>query len=130
MPLVQEMASSIGIDTNGGEVFQFFTEDFHTLTGPGVYTAMRGVKREEIEILYVGSAKNILARISDPAHSALRKAMAVGGEQLRIMFLICRSEAHARDVEAQLISQWQPKFNVAGIRKPLKEDEPSLVEVT
>ena len=78
------------------------------LLGPGVY-AIFG----RVGALYVGSAKNIIGRISEESHESFRKAVAEG-TSLDLVF--AKSEAHARDLEAQYIRILSPKYNVRGAR--------------
>lgn len=81
----------------------------HTLRlmfGPGVYTLWN-----RDQALYVGSAKNIMHRISHPKHSQLRLAIA---EATRIEFDYSHNERWARDWEAKKILELQPKYNRTG----------------
>ena len=83
--------------------------EMHTLRlllGPGVYSIWR-----KDEPLYVGSAKNILHRISHPKHNQLRLALA---EATRIEFYYSGDESWARQYEAQRILELQPKYNRTG----------------
>lgn len=102
---------SHGIDELGLELFSLHAEGFWKLTGPGVYIAM-SKSGDNLEVLYIGSAKNLLARVSDPTHESLREAFKA--KDCRLLMSICKSEKHARDVEAMLISAYQPTLNIAG----------------
>lgn len=83
--------------------------EMHTLRlllGPGVYTIWR-----KDEPLYVGSAKNIMHRISHPKHKQLRLALQ---EATRIEFDYSGDERWARRTEARKIIELQPKYNQTG----------------
>jgi excinuclease UvrABC nuclease subunit len=95
----------------GLEHFSIHADGFWKLTGPGVYMAMRG-SGESLEVLYIGSAKNLLARISEPMHGSLREAFKF--KDCRLLMTLCKSEKHARDVESMLISAYKPTLNIAG----------------
>ena len=79
------------------------------LLGPGVY-AVWGVRNNSDEALYIGSAKNILHRISHPKHAQLRRALAEG---TRIEFKYTETERDARGIEKRMIWDFQPKYNTA-----------------
>jgi hypothetical protein len=76
------------------------------LMGPGVYVLWKGK-----EPLYIGSAKNVLARISTDRHQVVRQCLA---EADWIEIFVYRSEIDARDDEAKLIGLWQPTHNIQG----------------
>lgn len=101
-----------GFTENGLELFGMHFEGFRRLTGPGVYMASIGTG-ETFELLYIGSAKNILARISEASHGSLRRAFEV--KDCRLLIIACKSEKHARKVESDLILAYRPKFNIAGV---------------
>ena|SRR6202790_864818 len=89
------------------EFFSFDVVSFRKLIGPGIYVVIgRG------QTLYVGMAKNVLARMTDPAHAGLEQAFKEPIEQIFIM--LARSEAHARQMEADYIRLHQPKYNQRG----------------
>jgi excinuclease UvrABC nuclease subunit len=76
------------------------------LLGPGVYIAWRGD-----EALYVGSAKNIMHRISHPKHGQLKLALAAA---TRIEFQYCVDEEECRREEWLKIIMLKPKYNRTG----------------
>src|SRR5260221_4281866 len=98
-----------GLNDYGLECFSMHADGFWKLTGPGVYLAMRGIG-ENLEVLYIGSAKNLLARISEPAHDSLREAFKF--TDCRLLITLCKSEKHARDVESMLIAAYKPTLNI------------------
>lgn len=81
------------------------------MMGPGVYMVLS----HSNEPLYVGMAGNVLARISDESHVALRKALRQG---YRLFIILAKSEDHARGMETELINKMQPKYNVRGKASP------------
>lgn len=92
----------------GSKMFSFNgLQPIRELLGPGVYMVLSHTD----EPLYIGMAGNILARISDESHTAIRRAFKEG---YRLYVIIARSEAHARGMETELIQKMQPKFNVRG----------------
>jgi excinuclease UvrABC nuclease subunit len=74
--------------------------------GAGVYTLWNKGRA-----LYVGSAKNILHRISHPKHGQLRLAMEAA---TRIEFEYFDTEREAREHESNKIHDLQPEFNRTG----------------
>ena len=88
-------------------VFDFNPLYFKELIGPGVY-----VLSFERRALYVGSAKNILHRISCPDHDSLRAALLLA-DQIEIYPTI--SEQVARHKEAQMILRKKPQLNKTGL---------------
>lgn len=118
----ERLDHSIGFDDRGLQWFSIHRDGFWKLTGPGVYVAMVG-SGEALEILYIGSAKNVLARISDPSHSSLREAFMA--ENCRLLISICKSEKHARDAESMLIAAYNPKLNIVG-KSPNSETAKAL----
>lgn len=93
----------------GVPAFSFFPgglRDLKLLMGPGVY-----LLRSHAEPLYVGMAKNVLARVTDEAHTACQQAF----KEAVFFDVICaHSEEHARGLETELIRKLQPKYNVRG----------------
>lgn len=92
-------------------------KDLRMLFGPGIYILWK-----ENEALYVGSAKNVMHRISHPKHEQLRLAMA---EATKIEFDCEYDTFHdprdpglnmrmVRDEEARKILELQPKYNRTG----------------
>ena len=81
-------------------------KDLKLLMGPGIY-----ILRSHREFLYVGMAKNILARITDSTHIACKRAF----KEAHCLDIICASsEGYARGIETELIQKLQPKYNVRG----------------
>lgn len=80
--------------------------DFKAMCSPGVYVFWQGRKA-----LYVGFSRRVLNRMSNPKHGAVGLAMRQCTE---IEMVICVSEAAARDLEAALIRELSPQFNVRG----------------
>lgn len=66
------------------------------------------------EHLYVGSAKNILSRISDPEHGSFRTALC---EADCVFVNMKKSEKYARDDEAREITRTLPRLNISGKSK-------------
>lgn len=97
--------------------------DFKNMIGPGVYAAVIRHK-DRCEWLYIGSAQNIMRRISDDGHTSLRIAMSKSEAEL-VVFL-CRSEMHARTMESDLIAQTMPTLNIIG----KSESSPSVKAFT
>jgi excinuclease UvrABC nuclease subunit len=89
-----------------GQINSLEMHTFRLLLGPGVYTLWC-----KDEALYVGSAKNLMHRISHPRHEQLRRALK---EATRIEFDYHAHEQHARDFEARKIVELQPKYNRIG----------------
>jgi excinuclease UvrABC nuclease subunit len=109
----EPIAYSEGLDECGSEVFSFHPDGFWKLTGPGIYIAMKGsTEQGDFEVLYVGSAKNILARIAEDTHESLREALRQKG--CRLMIISCKSEKHAREEESRCIFECQPTLNIRG----------------
>ena len=77
---------------------------------PGVYRMLN----ETGEVLYVGKARNLKARVSNYArtsgHSARIQRMIF--ETRRMMFLTTRTETEALLLEQNLIKQLKPRYNV------------------
>ena len=63
------------------------------------------------EHLYIGSAKNILARISDESHESFRQSLC---EADWITFYMAKFELDARGKEAYEIALHQPRYNIRG----------------
>ena len=80
-------------------------------TGPGVYL----YKNAEGEVIYVGKAKNLRARVRSyflegrpedaKTGSLLREAVDVG-------YIVVDNEKEALALENNLIKQWKPRFNI------------------
>ena len=92
----------------GHEVIQEF---LRTLDGsPGVYRMLNAAS----EVLYVGKARNLKARVSNYArptgHSARIARMIF--ETTSMMFLTTRTELEALLLEQNLIKQLKPRYNV------------------
>lgn len=100
----------------GCEMFTFYPrgiKDLRKLLGPGVY-----ILKSPLRVLYVGMAKNVLARISDNAHASFRSAIK---EAHIIQVILAKSVAHAQGLETELIQKMQPKYNVRGINPDFRE---------
>jgi len=108
----ENAANFVGVEDTGEQVFHFHDDTFSKLLGPGVYVAICG-HGETLETLYVGSAKNILAGVSDPNHKSLREAMK--RPTVRLMIGACSSEKRARRLELELIHDLQPTLNIVGV---------------
>ncbi|WP_127902696.1 excinuclease ABC subunit UvrC [Solirhodobacter olei] len=77
---------------------------------PGVYRMLN----ERNEVLYVGKARNLKARVSSyarPAGHSARIARMIR-ETASMMFLTTRTEAEALLLEQNLIKQLKPRYNV------------------
>jgi excinuclease UvrABC nuclease subunit len=98
---------TVEMNRYGKELYKFSVREFKKFLGPGVYVA-----RTETEFLYVGSSNNIFGRTSTRSHEALRAALAIEG--CKIWILIASSERQAREMEAYLIAENQPRFNKTG----------------
>lgn len=96
--------------------FMFHGDTLLKMLGPVVYVA-RTPKANGM--LYIGSSKNGMTRITDEAHASLREALKV--PESRLIVAICKSETEARDLEAQWILLYQPKLNKVGKKEPSKE---------
>lgn len=96
----------------GLESYGMRAEGFWKLTGPGIYIAMRGGSPNPVEVLYIGSSRNLLARISEPAHKSLREAFR--NKDCWMILHTCRDEAQARHAEAILIEAYRPTLNIMG----------------
>lgn len=96
------------IPRTGHEVIQDY---LRTLDGsPGVYRMLNAAS----EVLYVGKARNLKARVSNYArpqgHSARIARMIF--ETASMMFLTTRTETEALLLEQNLIKQLKPRYNV------------------
>ena len=92
----------------GHEVIQGYLK---TLDGsPGVYRMLNAAS----EVLYVGKARNLKARVSNYArpsgHSGRIARMIF--ETVSMMFLTTRTETEALLLEQNLIKQLKPRYNV------------------
>ena len=92
----------------GHEVIQAYLK---TLDGsPGVYRMLNAAS----EVLYVGKARNLRARVTSYARSgphSLRIAKMIA-ETASMMFLTTRTEIEALLLEQNLIKQLKPRYNV------------------
>ena len=92
----------------GHEVIQNY---LRTLDGsPGVYRMLNAAS----EVLYVGKARNLKARVSNyarPSGHSGRIARMIG-ETASMMFLTTRTELEALLLEQNLIKQLKPRYNV------------------
>lgn len=79
-------------------------------TSPGVYRMLNGAS----EVLYVGKARNLRARVSNyarPSGHSGRIARMIS-ETASMMFLTTRTETEALLLEQNLIKQLKPRYNV------------------
>ncbi len=78
--------------------------------GPGVYRMLG----EKGEVLYVGKARNLKARVSSYARAAGHEARIARmiADTRSMMFLTTRTEAEALLLEQNLIKQLKPRYNV------------------
>ena len=76
--------------------------------GPGVYVCL--ITGEPV---YVGSGKNLLARVSSSAHH--KRVFALCDE---VLLFPCESIAAARELESVLLSMMQPSMNTNNVRFP------------
>ncbi|MDQ1848741.1 excinuclease ABC subunit UvrC [Gemmobacter fulvus] len=95
-------------DKTGHDLIQDYLK---TLDGsPGVYRMLNGSN----EVLYVGKARNLRARVSNYArpsgHSGRIARMIL--ETASMMFLTTRTETEALLLEQNLIKQLKPRYNV------------------
>jgi excinuclease ABC subunit C len=77
---------------------------------PGVYRMLNS----QNEVLYVGKARNLRARVSNyarPSGHSVRIARMIA-ETTRMMFLTTRTETEALLLEQNLIKQLKPRYNV------------------
>ena len=92
----------------GHEVIQ---DHLRTLDGsPGVYRMLNAAS----EVLYVGKARNLKARVSNyarPSGHSGRIARMIS-ETASMMFLSTRTELEALLLEQNLIKQLKPRYNV------------------
>ena len=92
----------------GYEVIQGY---LRTLDGsPGVYRMLNGAS----EVLYVGKARNLKARVSNYARSSGHSGRIARmiHETASMMFLTTRTETEALLLEQNLIKQLKPRYNV------------------
>jgi len=96
------------IPQSGHELIQAYVK---TLDGsPGVYRMLNA----KGEVLYVGKARNLKARVSNyarPSGHSLRIARMIF-ETASMMFLTTRTETEALLLEQNLIKQLKPRYNV------------------
>jgi len=84
---------------NAGQ--RFLTKDLNDLLKPGVYVIMKaGIP------IYVGMGKNLLRRVSGNHHK--RNIIQDSDE---VLLYPCVSEYAATELEAELISKFQPTYN-------------------
>ncbi len=97
-----------GTPRTGCEVIQSY---LRTLDGsPGVYRMLNAAS----EVLYVGKARNLKARVSNyarPGGHSVRIARMIA-ETAAMMFLTTRTEVEALLLEQNLIKQLKPRYNV------------------
>jgi excinuclease UvrABC nuclease subunit len=95
--------------------------DLRALCSPGVYLFWRKKvqadyfwdreskdTRGEVA-LYIGSSRRTITRISNPKHEKAQLALE---QATRIELRFCKTEAFARQLEAELIAEYQPLYNV------------------
>ena len=77
---------------------------------PGVYL----FKNSHGQIIYIGKAKSIRARVSSyfNKHNADQKVQALIGEYSFVEHIVTHTEIEAMILEAQLIQDYKPKFNI------------------
>nr|WP_281417198.1 excinuclease ABC subunit UvrC [Gemmobacter fulvus] len=105
---VQDDGPKTAPDKTGHDLIQDY---LRTLDGsPGVYRMLNGSN----EVLYVGKARNLRARVSNYArpsgHSGRIARMIL--ETASMMFLTTRTETEALLLEQNLIKQLKPRYNV------------------
>lgn len=86
---------------------------------PGIYLFKDALDR----VIYIGKAKNINKRVQSYFHKQKTdwKVQALLAEHAKIDYILTKNETEALLLEAQLIKENQPKFNVL-----LKEGQPFL----
>lgn len=82
------------------------------------------VVSKDKECLYVGSAKNVMARISDESHDSFRMALC---QATQVMVKMSPTEHDARHFEARMIAVRQPKYNKVGKSKATELWRQSIV---
>jgi excinuclease ABC subunit C len=98
-----------GVPTRlGQEVVQDYLKTLDA--SPGVYRMLNG----KGEVLYVGKARNLKARVSNYArgHGHSPRIARMIAETASMMFLTTRSETEALLLEQNLIKQLKPRYNV------------------
>ena len=117
--LVQDDTPEISAVATGHAVIQAYLK---TLDGsPGVYRMLN----PQAEVLYVGKARNLRARVSNyarPSGHSGRIARMIH-ETATMMFLTTRTETEALLLEQNLIKQLKPRYNV------LLRDDKSFPEI-
>jgi hypothetical protein len=88
------------------EQYFFDVDGLRRLLNCGVYYLAN-----EKENLYIGSAKNVLNRISDPNHESFRMGLCEA-QWMRVDMK--KSEKWARDDEGREIAIWKPRLNKTG----------------
>ncbi len=111
------MSDGVQIDGEGGEAAPVATgheviqSHLRTLdSSPGVYRMLNA----KSEVLYVGKARNLKARVSNyarPSGHSGRIARMIS-ETASMMFLTTRTEMEALLLEQNLIKQLKPRYNV------------------
>jgi len=89
-------------------------------TGPGVYLVCL-----RKQVLYVGYGQNLAKRCTQPDFSSERRYDALGKCD-RIELYPCDSVAQAQQLEAELISLYQPKHNSVGCYTIKRRQPPTL----
>lgn len=77
---------------------------------PGIYL----FKDKSLKVIYIGKAKNLKKRVGSYRTNAKKdwKVQALIDEHLQIDYIVTHSEIEASLLEAQLIGQHKPKYNV------------------
>lgn len=98
-----------------GQLIEFDVKWFKRLRKPGIYL-INGAS----EMLYIGMARDLLARLCSREHEAVIKSLKEFVTQ--ILIVPAKSEAHARDLETQYIRSLQPKYNIKGkVKLPIEQ---------
>ena len=114
---VDESPAEPGPLARGAEIIKAFWR--HAPNGPGVYRMLGA----DGEVLYVGKARSIKKRIlayTTPDRQSIRIARMIS-QTVSMVFVTTESEAEALLLEANLIKQLKPRYNVV-----LRDDKSSL----
>ena len=80
------------------------------------------------EVIYVGKAANLRTRVRSYFTQDERKRMGdLRAEVANVRVIHCETEPHAAGLEARLIERYKPRYNRAGIRRPLERFRPMPV---